>query len=127
MRTPNCCTPQIIRGGENIASTLVEDALYLDPRVAQCAVVPVPDAKMGELVAAVVVAHTKAGESPPSEAELTRVAAKTLPPHAVPVMVLFRDDLPRNAPGKVLKTLLKAEARAEWERRMAGRGVTAKL
>lgn len=118
---------QIIRGGENIASTLVEDALYLDPRVSQCAVVPVPDAKLGELVAAIVVAHARPGEAAPTEAEIVQVAAKTLPPHAVPVMVLFRDELPRNAPGKVLKAPLKAEAREEWEKRLRGGGLRAKL
>jgi len=108
---------------------MVEDALYLDPRVAQCAVVPVPDAKLGELVAAVVVAHRQAGEAGPTEAEMVRVASRSLPAHAVPVMILFRDELPRNAPGKVLKATLKVDAAEEWAMRVAGDGeaVRAKL
>ncbi|KAG8905780.1 hypothetical protein FRB99_008259 [Tulasnella sp. 403] len=41
----------IIRGGENIDSTAVENAIYLDNRVADCAAVAVPDPKLGEQVA----------------------------------------------------------------------------
>lgn len=44
----------IIRGGENIDSVSVENALYSDPRVAEAAAVGVPDNRLGELVAAVV-------------------------------------------------------------------------
>ena len=45
----------IIRGGENIHSTEVENALYaLDARIRDAAAVSVPDARLGELVAAVV-------------------------------------------------------------------------
>lgn len=44
----------IIRGGENIASLEVENALYLDSRVAEAAAVPVPCPLMGERVGAMV-------------------------------------------------------------------------
>lgn len=44
----------IIRGGENIHSTEVENALYADARVHDAAAVSVPDPRLGELVAAVV-------------------------------------------------------------------------
>jgi acyl-CoA synthetase (AMP-forming)/AMP-acid ligase II len=44
----------IIRGGENIASEEVENAVYRDDRVAEAASVPVPDDRMGELVAVAV-------------------------------------------------------------------------
>lgn len=44
----------IIRGGENIASEEVENAVYLDDRVAEAASVPVPDDLLGELVAVAV-------------------------------------------------------------------------
>ncbi|KAG5636318.1 hypothetical protein H0H81_008432 [Sphagnurus paluster] len=50
----------IIRGGENIDSVSVENALYRDPRVLEAAAVGVPDERLGELVAA---------SSQPSEAE----------------------------------------------------------
>lgn len=41
----------IIRGGENISTISVEDVLYADSRIKDTAVVPVPDRKLGELVA----------------------------------------------------------------------------
>ncbi|KAL0072408.1 hypothetical protein AAF712_000171 [Marasmius tenuissimus] len=44
----------IIRGGENIASIAVENALYMDSRVMEVAAVGVPDTRLGELVAALV-------------------------------------------------------------------------
>ncbi|KAG5350344.1 hypothetical protein C0989_011408 [Termitomyces sp. Mn162] len=44
----------IIRGGENIDSVAVENALYRDPRISEAAAVGVPDNRLGELVAAVV-------------------------------------------------------------------------
>jgi acyl-CoA synthetase (AMP-forming)/AMP-acid ligase II len=44
----------IIRGGENIHSTTVENALYEHPEIIDAAVVSVPDHRLGELVAAVV-------------------------------------------------------------------------
>ncbi|KAJ7924833.1 hypothetical protein B0H13DRAFT_1976258 [Mycena leptocephala] len=44
----------IIRGGENIDSVSVENALYSDSRVVEAAAVAVPDQRLGELVAAVV-------------------------------------------------------------------------
>lgn len=44
----------IIRGGENIPSVTVENALYADKRVIEAAAVAVPDERLGELVAAVV-------------------------------------------------------------------------
>ncbi|KAI5477431.1 hypothetical protein MNV49_006423 [Pseudohyphozyma bogoriensis] len=107
----------IIRGGENISTITVENALYSDPRVKDAAVVPVPDAKLGELVAAVVVLHPSSRDSV-SEADLIASAAKTLPKHSVPVAVFIRpDELPRNATGKALKSVIKVEARELWEKR----------
>lgn len=44
----------IIRGGENVDSVTVENALYADPRVLEAAAVGVPDERLGELVAAIV-------------------------------------------------------------------------
>ncbi|RXW25143.1 hypothetical protein EST38_g700 [Candolleomyces aberdarensis] len=48
----------IIRGGENIDSVSVENALYADDRVLEVAAVGVPDKRLGELVAAVVSAKS---------------------------------------------------------------------
>ncbi len=56
----------IIRGGENIASEEVENAVYRDDRVAEAASVPVPDDRMGELVAVAVSLKPGAQATPES-------------------------------------------------------------
>ncbi|KAL8277463.1 hypothetical protein RQP46_010185 [Phenoliferia psychrophenolica] len=111
----------IIRGGENIASVTVENALYLDHRILDVAVVPIPDAKLGELVAAAVVTKS-AFHGRIKEAELIALVAKTLPKHCIPVLVDIRTEiLPRNGVGKTLKSELKVELAALWEERKKGR------
>jgi acyl-CoA synthetase (AMP-forming)/AMP-acid ligase II len=56
----------IIRGGENIASLEVENALYLDARIAEAAAVPVPCPLMGERVGAMVSMAPGATATPES-------------------------------------------------------------
>ncbi|KAI0036751.1 acetyl-CoA synthetase-like protein [Vararia minispora EC-137] len=107
----------IIRGGENIDSTTVENAASADSRLLEVAAVGVPDSRLGELVT--VVAYTKPEFSGKvDEAEVIEIASQRLPKFAVPVMVMFLSEpLPRNAPGKILKNVLRPIAKAEWERR----------
>ncbi|CAK5267158.1 unnamed protein product [Mycena citricolor] len=105
----------IIRGGENIDSTSVENALFTEG-VQEAAAVAVPDIKLGELVAAVVSVSPEFREKI-TEAGLIALARERLPKFAVPVMVLFLDALPHNASGKVVKADLRALAGKEWERR----------
>ncbi|KAF7359761.1 Long-chain-fatty-acid-CoA ligase [Mycena venus] len=105
----------IIRGGENIASQLVENALFTDG-VMEVAAVAVPDEKLGELVAAVVCLKPDySGKI--TEQDLIALARTRLPTFAVPVMVLFEAEMPRNASGKTLKAELRQMARREWEKR----------
>ena len=96
----------IIRGGENIYSSEVEDVLYAHPAVTDCALVGVPHRSLGEEPAAVV--HLAPGKSA-SEAELQDWVRARLAGFKVPVQVRFvKDVLPRNANGKILKTELRA-------------------
>lgn len=112
----------IIRGGENIAATTVENALFRDPCVQDCAVVAVKDPKLGELPAAVVVLRPG---SKVTEADIIDASRKHLPRHAVPVMVMLRlptdDDastrIERNPNGKIVKAQLKKVVDQEWQRR----------
>lgn len=107
----------IIRGGENIASVSVENALYSDPRVAEAAVVGIPHPRLGEQVAAVVSVRP-ANRGQLTEKGLIALAQKKLPKFAVPVMVLILDrPLEQTASGKVLKSGLRELARTEWEKR----------
>ncbi|KQM64879.1 fatty acid--CoA ligase [Sphingomonas sp. Leaf17] len=96
----------IIRGGENIYSTEVENVLYAHPAVTDCALVGVPHRILGEEPVAVV--HLCPGCSA-SEAELQDWVRARLAGFKVPVAIRFVDDtLPRNANGKILKKDLRA-------------------
>ncbi|KAI0092719.1 hypothetical protein BDY19DRAFT_501652 [Irpex rosettiformis] len=107
----------IIRGGENIPSVTVENALYHDERVNEVAAVGIPDEKLGEVVAAIVVTKSE-HHGKVKESELIELARTKLPYFAVPVMVIVRTEpLDLTPSAKVLKAPLRALARAEWERR----------
>jgi len=96
----------VIRGGENIYSTEVENALYEHPAVTDAAVVGIPHRVLGEEPAAVV--HLGAGLDA-SEAELQQFCRERIAAFKVPVKILFHaETLPRNANGKILKKDLRA-------------------
>ena len=96
----------MIRGGENIYSLEVEDALYAHPAVTDAAVVGIPHRTLGEEPAAVV--HLAPGCSA-DEDELRAWVRERLAGFKVPVRILFSaETLPRNANGKILKRDLKA-------------------
>ncbi|MFF4211433.1 acyl-CoA synthetase [Streptomyces sp. NPDC001796] len=89
-------------GGVLVASRQVEDALYSHERVAETAVIGLPDERWIEAVTAVVVPR---GEV--TEAELIDHVREKLPHFKAPKRVLFVDELPRNASGKILKRELR--------------------
>jgi long-chain acyl-CoA synthetase len=96
----------IIRGGENIYSVEVEDALYTHPAVMDAALVPIPHHVLGEEPGAVVTLKPGAEAS---EADLKAHVAERLAAFKTPVRILMsREPLPRNANGKILKTQLRA-------------------
>lgn len=96
----------IIRGGENIYSSEVEDVLYAHPAVTDAALVGIPHRTLGEEPAAVV--HLAPGKQA-SEAELQDWVRARLAAFKVPVAIRFVPEvLPRNANGKILKSELTA-------------------
>jgi acyl-CoA synthetase (AMP-forming)/AMP-acid ligase II len=101
----------IISGGENVYPAEVENALYSHPKVADVAVIGVPDAKWGEAVKACVV--VKPGEDL-SEAELIAHARQHIAGYKCPKSVDFITALPRNPSGKILRRELRAPY---WEGR----------
>ena len=90
----------IISGGENVLPTEVEDVLASHPDVAESAVFGVPDARWGETVAAAVVCRF--GSKVDAE-DLLRFAADRLAGYKRPRRILFVEDLPRNASGKIIR------------------------
>ena len=96
----------VIRGGENIYSSEVEDVMYAHPAVTDCALIGIPHRTLGEEPAAVV--HL-APDTHATEAELQAWVRERLAIFKVPVAIRFvHDVLPRNANGKILKKDLKA-------------------
>ncbi|MEW4467761.1 class I adenylate-forming enzyme family protein [Parasphingorhabdus sp. JC815] len=96
----------IIRGGENIYSSEVEDVLYDHPAVMDAALVGIDHKALGEEPAAVV--QLVEGKTA-TEAELQSWVRERLANFKVPVKILFRPQgLPRNANGKILKRELKS-------------------
>jgi len=100
----------INRGGENVYSVEVENALAGHPAVGEVAVVGVPDSMMGEKVGAVVVPLPGRQLDPQ---ELIAFAKEHLADFKVPQYVVVRNEpLPRNPGGKVLKPPLRTET--DW-------------
>jgi acyl-CoA synthetase (AMP-forming)/AMP-acid ligase II len=90
----------IIRGGENIAPAELEDVLVEHPHVHEVAVVGVPDPQWGQAIVAVVV---PAAGTEPDAGELREHVRKVLRGSRTPDRVVFRDVLPTNATGKLLR------------------------
>lgn len=98
----------IITGGENVYSAEVERALSTHPAVGQVAVIAVPCPRYGEQVHAVIV--LREGTAADEEAIQAHVRAR-IAGYKVPRSFSFVDALPLSAAGKVLKTVLREEAR----------------
>lgn len=108
----------IIRGGENIASLEVEQAIYAHPGVAEASVFGLPDAHYGEVPVAVYLA--KSGQAV-SEDNLRKFVAERIAAFKVPVRFWQeRESLPRLGTEKVDKRALKARYSAAWESAKAG-------
>lgn len=88
----------------------VEGVLLEHPAVAEVAVVGVPDPYRGEVPRAVVVLRPEFRGRLPAE-DLMAFCRARLANYKAPRRIEFRDELPKNPQGKVLKYLLRAEAR----------------
>ena len=95
----------IVRGGENISPGEIEDVLRLHPGVADVAVLGLPDDQWGERVAAVIVAAGAA----PTATELAEWVKARLRSTKTPESWEFREELPYNDTGKLLRRVLKQE------------------
>jgi long-chain acyl-CoA synthetase len=90
----------IIRGGYNVYPREVEEALYAHPAVLEAAVVGVPDAALGEEVAALVV--RRPGSSTNAD-ELRAWCRERVAAYKYPRRIAFVDELPKGPTGKILK------------------------
>jgi long-chain acyl-CoA synthetase len=87
-------------GGEKVFPREVEELMYTHPAIAEAALVPQPDAKLGEIPVAVVA--LKPGASL-TEGELVEFLSSKLARFKVPRRVVIMESLPRNPIGKIVK------------------------
>ncbi len=98
----------IVSGGENVYPLEVENLLSSRPDVLEAAVVGVDDEEFGQrLRAYVVLADGHPGDEAKAD-ELRRYVKDNLARYKVPRDVIFLDELPRNATGKLLRKQLAA-------------------
>jgi fatty-acyl-CoA synthase len=101
----------IVSGGENVFPAEVEELLARHEAIADAAAIGVDDEKFGQRLKAFVVLR---GSQSVSEDEIKDYVKDNLANYKVPREVVFVDELPRNATGKVLKREL-AERAADRE------------
>jgi len=101
----------IVRGGENLSPGEVEDVLLAHPAVESAAVVGIPDTEWGERVVAAVVV---AGGAEATEEELRDHVRAQLRSTKTPERIQFREELPFNETGKLLRRVLREELAAEF-------------
>ncbi|MEK6407540.1 MAG: AMP-binding protein [Acidobacteriota bacterium] len=94
----------IITGGYNVYPREVEDALLAHPSVLECAVVGAPHEKWVEAVTAFVV--LRSGKTA-TEGELIEFTRERLASYKLPKAVLFIEQIPKSAVGKVLRRALR--------------------
>jgi acyl-CoA synthetase (AMP-forming)/AMP-acid ligase II len=100
----------INRGGENVYSIEVENALASAPGVGEAAAVPVPDEMMGEKVGAVIV--PAAGQELDVDAVIEHCRARLADFKVPQYVAVTSEPLPRNPGGKVLKAKLREQT--DW-------------
>ena len=96
----------IVSGGENVFPREVEDLLADHEAIEEAAVVGVPDEEFGQRLKAFVVRRDGAELD---EQDVKRYVKENLARFKVPRDIVFVEELPRNATGKVLKRVLQAD------------------
>jgi acyl-CoA synthetase (AMP-forming)/AMP-acid ligase II len=93
----------ILRGGENISPLEVENVAMLHPKVKEAVAVGLADALWGEVVGLCVVAH-----EPVEPADIVAFCRERLSAFKLPERIVFTDELPRNAMGKIMRSAARA-------------------
>ena len=95
----------IVRGGENIYATDMEQLLYSYDQVKECQVVGFPDQRLGEKTVACIIAKDPAKEI--GHQEISEFLDGRTVKYLIPDYVVCLPDFPRTASGKVQKFKLK--------------------
>ncbi len=99
----------IISGGVNIYPQMIEDALCLHPKVADVAVIGVPNGEFGEEVKAIIQTAEDVPHNEATREELLEFSRERLAAYMIPRSIDFREKLPRLPTGKLYKKQLRAE------------------
>ena len=94
----------IIRGGENVSPREIEEVLYTFPGILEATVIGVPDEVWGESIKALVVMREGISVS---GRDIINFCAESLADYKKPQSVEFRQKLPKNPQGKILKRALR--------------------
>lgn len=89
----------IISGGENIYPKEIEDLLYKMPEVVECAVVAEKDDIWGQIPVLFIVSYL-------SKSEIINYLSGIIAKYKIPKKIYYKDGLPRNASGKIQRSLL---------------------
>jgi len=106
----------IISGGVNIYPQEIENLLITHPKVADAAVIGAPDEEMGERVLAIVQPVDWSDAGGELAEELRKFARDALGGLKCPRQFDFRQNLPRESTGKLMKQTLRDEYRARETR-----------
>jgi len=96
----------VISSGFNVYPSQIEEVLERHPKVKDAAVIGVPDRIKGQTILAVIVLQE--GMQGDKE-EFLSYCKENMPDYRVPKAILFRDAIPRNQAGKILKRVLRQE------------------
>ena len=99
----------IISGGVNIYPQEIENLLVTHPRIADAAVIGLPDPEMGEMVTAVIQTIDARDANPDFAKELQGWMRHGLSGVKIPRRIEFRAELPRLPSGKLQKFKLRDE------------------
>ncbi|WP_024335750.1 class I adenylate-forming enzyme family protein [Desulfotignum balticum] len=94
----------IISGGENVSPSELENHIVLHPAVHEAAVIGQPDCKWGEAITAVIVLKKNARATAD---EIQQFCRGKMAEFKVPKYVVFAEDLPKNATGKILRKKIR--------------------
>jgi long-chain acyl-CoA synthetase len=102
----------IKRSGYSVFPKEIEEYLYRNEHVLECAVIGIPDEKVGEEIKA-FIALKPASRGKVSEQDIIEWSKTNMANYKYPRIVEFRDEIPKGTAGKILRRALKEEEQAK--------------
>jgi long-chain acyl-CoA synthetase len=104
----------IKRSGYSVFPREVEDYLYKNENVLECAVIGIPDQKVGEEIKAFIALKPEA-KGKVAEKDIVNWAKENMAAYKYPRVVEFREEIPKGTANKILRRALKEEEMARKE------------